>query len=43
VRDITATELSLAIVETFNEIDSECTALEPIAQFCRERLGSVLN
>ena len=39
VRDVTPDELSVAIIETFNEIDFDRIALEPIARFCQERPG----
>jgi hypothetical protein len=38
VSDVTETSLSVAIIETFNEIDTERNARERIAQFCEERL-----
>jgi hypothetical protein len=37
-RDITPDELSVAIVETFNEIDHERNALEPLARFCEGKM-----
>jgi hypothetical protein len=39
VRDIKASELRTAIVETFKEIDSERNALEPIARFCEQSMS----
>ena len=38
VKDVTTDEFGVAIIETFNEINSECEALEPIARFFEERL-----
>jgi hypothetical protein len=40
VRDVTAKELSVAIVETFKDLHSECDIIEPIARFCEERLAT---
>jgi hypothetical protein len=40
VRDVSATELSEAIVDTFKEIDFERDALEPIARFCEQSLAN---
>jgi hypothetical protein len=39
-RDVTPEELSVAIIETFNEIDFERSALEPLARFCEGKLES---
>jgi hypothetical protein len=38
VKDLSATELRTAIVETFEEIESERNSLEPIARFCEQSL-----
>jgi hypothetical protein len=42
VKDVNAHEFSAAVVETFNEIDSERNALEPIARFCEESLEKAI-
>jgi hypothetical protein len=43
VKDVSASELSIAIIETLNELDSEHKSLEPLARFCEERIARAVE
>jgi hypothetical protein len=38
VKDVSSKELSTAIIETLNEIETERIVLEPLARFCEEKV-----